>query len=114
MFCKYCGNEINEKAIVCPHCGVAVNNTVCPSCEQKTNVLAIVGLIMAFFMPIAGLVCSIIGYKKEREYTDNSKPMALAGIIISSIIMGIIFIILSIYFSLVVFLIGAFSSMKAF
>ena len=114
MFCKYCGNEINEKAIVCPNCGVAVNNTICHSSEQKTNVLAIVGLIMAYFMPIAGLICSIIGYKKAGEYSDNSKPMALAGIIISSIITGIIFIILSIYFSLVVFLIGAFSGMKAF
>ena len=114
MFCKYCGNEINEKAIVCPNCGVAVNNTICHSSEQKTNVLAIVGLIMAFFMPIAGLICSIIGYKKAEEYSDNSKPMALAGIIIRSIIMGIILIILSIYINLVVFLLGAFSGMKAF
>ena len=114
MFCKYCGNEINEKAIVCPNCGVVVNNTICHSSEQKTNVLAIVGLIMAFFMPIAGLICSIIGYKKAGEYSDNSKPMALAGITISSIIMGIILIILSIYINLVVFLLGAFSGMKAF
>lgn len=23
MFCKNCGQEIDDKAVVCPHCGVA-------------------------------------------------------------------------------------------
>lgn len=25
MFCKNCGKEIDDKAAVCPHCGVAQN-----------------------------------------------------------------------------------------
>lgn len=24
MFCQECGNELNDKAVVCPNCGVAV------------------------------------------------------------------------------------------
>ncbi len=27
VFCKNCGKEIDEKAIICPHCGVAQNST---------------------------------------------------------------------------------------
>ena len=66
MYCKNCGNEINEHAVVCIHCGCAVEQQQPRQTEPaKTNVLAIVGFVMAFFMPIAGLICSIIGYKKS-------------------------------------------------
>ena len=27
MFCKNCGQEIDDKAVVCPHCGVAQKST---------------------------------------------------------------------------------------
>ena len=50
MFCKNCGKEIDDRAVVCPNCGVQVG-TVAPA-ENKTNVLAIVGLIFALIMPI--------------------------------------------------------------
>ena len=26
MFCKYCGNEINDKASICIHCGCATGS----------------------------------------------------------------------------------------
>jgi len=26
MFCKYCGKEINENAIICEHCGTRVED----------------------------------------------------------------------------------------
>ena len=25
-FCRNCGNEIDDRSVVCPHCGVAQNN----------------------------------------------------------------------------------------
>ncbi|HIZ64142.1 MAG TPA: zinc ribbon domain-containing protein, partial [Firmicutes bacterium] len=46
MFCKNCGKEIDDKAIVCPYCGVQVQSL--PTQQNKTNTLAIVGFIFAF------------------------------------------------------------------
>lgn len=95
MYCSNCGNEIHENAVVCIHCGCAVKNTSTPqetaTPKQQYNVLAIVGFIMAFFMPLAGLICSIIGYKRaDRDFNGAQKGLALAGTIISAIALAII------------------------
>ena len=92
MFCKNCGQELNEQAVICPHCGVATDNyaktTAVP--EQK-NTLALVGFILSFFVSLAGLIVSIIAYKnaKKPEFNGDGKSFALAGIIISAVSMGI-------------------------
>ena len=89
MFCKNCGKEIDDRAVVCPNCGVQVG-TVAPA-ENKTNVLAIVGFIFAFIMPIVGLICSIIGRNKAPECGGNG--LATAGIVISVVWMVLVIII---------------------
>ncbi len=91
MFCKNCGKEIDDRAVVCPNCGVQVG-TVAPA-EKKTNVLAIVGFIFAFIMPIVGLICSIIGRNKAPECGGNGKGLATAGIVISVVWMVLVIII---------------------
>lgn len=91
MFCKNCGKEIDDRAVVCPNCGVQVG-TVAPA-ENKTNVLAIVGFIFAFIMPIVGLICSIIGRNKAPECGGNGKGLATAGIVISVVEMVLVIII---------------------
>ena len=93
MYCKNCGNEINEQAVVCIHCGCAVEQQKPQNTEpSKTNVLAIVGFIMSFFMPLAGLICSLIGFKNaDKEYNGNCKGLALAGTILSAISLAIVF-----------------------
>ena len=80
MFCKNCGKEIDDKAAFCVHCGVAVEQK---SENTETNVLAIVGFILSFFIALAGLICSILGYKRAPELGGKGKSLALAGIIIS-------------------------------
>lgn len=37
-FCKYCGNKIREKAIICPHCGCQVDE-LNHGAEQPTIVI---------------------------------------------------------------------------
>ncbi|MCD8371746.1 MAG: hypothetical protein LUD27_00390, partial [Clostridia bacterium] len=43
------------------------------------------GLGLSFFSGIAGLICSVIGYKKVCECGGKGKPFAIAGITISII-----------------------------
>lgn len=91
MYCKNCGSQISDNAVMCPNCGVPTDNMYTTGYVQKseTNVLALVGFILSFFVTIAGLVCSIIGYKRAGEFNGNGKGLALAGIIISSIELGV-------------------------
>ena len=85
MFCKNCGKEIDDKAAVCVHCGVAVTNET----SSRTNTLAIVGFVLSFLVPVAGLVCSILARGKCRESGEGGEGLARAGIIISSVELGL-------------------------
>ncbi len=86
MFCKNCGNQIDDNASVCIHCGAAVREIQTQQQQPaQSNTLAIVGFVFAFLMPLIGLICSIIGLKKSKELNDNGKGLAIAGIVISSI-----------------------------
>ncbi len=106
MFCHNCGKEIDDNAFVCPHCGVivgnkdAANGTNANSANTNatngtnaqttgSNTIATVGFVLSFFIAIAGLICSIIGYRNAPQYGGKGKGLALAGIIISAVSMAI-------------------------
>ena len=92
MFCKNCGKEIDDRAVVCPYCGVQVGGL--DTVQEKTNTLAIVGFILSFFIAIAGLICSIIALKRAPSFGGNGKGLATAGIVISivAIVIAVIYI----------------------
>lgn len=105
MFCKNCGREVDDNAIICPACGVLVGEI-----KKEKNVLALIGFILSFFVPLAGLICSIIARKKCREEHMDGESLALAGIIISAIelaisVIAIVFCI--IYFTVILSLISS-------
>ncbi len=143
MYCTNCGNEINDKAVVCIHCGAAVdkeyfgndnteNKTACSAqpaynnrpnqkfqpvyqaepAEQpkKENTIAIVGFIFAFLMPIVGIICSAIGYKRAKNENGEHKELALAGLIISIVETVIAVLAVLIYLFIVLFVVGVFGS----
>ena len=90
MFCKNCGTEIIDNAVICPHCGVQVANigaaaNISNACKDTSNPIAIVGFVLSFFICLAGLICSIVGYRKAKNEGLDNQGLALAGIIISSI-----------------------------
>lgn len=91
MFCKNCGKEIDDKAVICPHCGVAQANLAEPAEKKPVNGLGIAGFVISLLSmylsvyfciaSIVGLVLSTIGYAKRKNHSLNG--LALAGIIIS-------------------------------
>ncbi len=92
MFCKNCGNEINENAVACMSCGFAKGNgskfcancgkeinpgaAICTSCgaavqavganvvggEQKSKLVAV---LLAFFLGGIGIHDFYLGYNKN-------------------------------------------------
>lgn len=97
MYCKNCGREINDNAVVCPHCGVQVKAMSSSESKSGENTIAIVGFVFSFLIALVGLICSIIGYKKSVNEGAPYKGLALAGIIISVISMVLALIITIIY-----------------
>ena len=91
MFCKHCGKEIDDRAVVCIHCGVPTSDSFGKpaAAAPQTNTLALIGFILSFFISIAGLICSIMGYKNSKNMDGAGRGFALAGIIISAVSMGI-------------------------
>ncbi len=55
VFCKNCGKEIDGKAVICPHCGVAQNNT--PAVVDNGGFLY--GLL-GCCIPIVGLILFLV------------------------------------------------------
>ncbi len=89
MFCKNCGAEIDDKAVVCPKCGVAVKRE-----EEKRNVSALsivafcISILAAFvdfffLLTITGFVCSIIGVVRCKKLNQRLIGLGIAGIVIS-------------------------------
>ena len=99
-FCTNCGNELDDRAIMCPKCGIALTQTVANSGQTQSNGMAIAGFVLSFFIPLLGLIFSILGLKKSKE-TNTGKGLSTAGIIISCIIMVITLIMGIISFSAV-------------
>lgn len=79
MFCKYCGREIADLAVVCPYCGVPTQEYV-P--EEQKNPAATAGFVLAFFFNILSLILCIIGLKKSAELDGKGRSLAIAGIVL--------------------------------
>ena len=113
MFCKYCGSQLDDNSVVCPNCGAKLNAsnpeqnnqtnnppppTYSQPPQQKSgNTVAIVGFVLAFFIPLAGLICSIIGLRKANNENAGHKGLAIAGIIISIVVWIFNFIFSSVF-----------------
>ena len=116
MFCKHCGHEVNERALICPNCGIATDHyTVVAqpaASQQKFNGLALAGMICAIVgiiggdyllcLPsLVGLILSIVGMVKVKEY-NSGFGFALTGIIIGAISL-IIWLIVWVFLGMVWF-----------
>lgn len=75
MFCKNCGKEIDDRAVVCTGCGVPVKGNV--ASEEKSWSVA---LILALFLG---------GFGAHRFYTGHSGS-AVLQMVLSFTVIGLI------------------------
>lgn len=55
--------------------------------NNGTNGMAITGFVLAFFLPLIGLILSIVGLSQLKKKNQSGKGLAIAGIVISSVMM---------------------------
>ena len=61
MFCKTCGNELNDKAVICPKCGCAVNNSKI-GLKQITTTEDIKTAFNVLNYITIGLICLVVTF----------------------------------------------------
>ena len=76
-FCKNCGAQIDDKAVICPKCGVAQAGTIT---EPDTGNIG--WGVLGFFFPLIGLILYLI-WKDTRPLTAR---IAGKGALISVIV----------------------------
>ena len=110
MTCPRCGNNLAPGAAFCAVCGhsLATGGNAVPraAVEPRLSGIAIIGFVLAFVFPPAGLALSIIGRSEcnRSEGRLEGGGFALAGIAISIVMM--VLTLLMIVFVVAVF--GAF------
>ncbi|WP_051622793.1 SoxR reducing system RseC family protein [Mycoplasmopsis primatum] len=100
--CKKCNNDNSEESKFCSQCGINLSSES-TSAEQpqqevnlnESNYIAIVGLVLAFFIPILGLIFSCIGLSISKQTKGGAGGgQATAGIFISILMIIITFFLI--------------------
>ena len=93
MFCKNCGKEVNEKAVVCIHCGCAIEQ---PKIEKSNSTTGeektTIGIIMAIFLGLIGLVIGLLLYPSatvERDTFVKGWVKGFVAMLIISVVLAI-------------------------
>ena len=89
MFCKKCGKEIDEGAVVCPNCGWATDNLSASKTNQNDKPSAGFG-VLSFFFPIIGLILYLVWKDTTPLRAKSAGKGALIGVIVSAVI-GLIY-----------------------
>ena len=104
MFCKKCGKEIDDSAVICPNCGCATDNYAERKIVKKEKGSGLVGwsiasLVLAFITPLFGLVMGM-GFKPIAIKENNWKAakLCIAAICLSVLSLGVLFYVM--YFEL--------------
>ena len=106
MYCRKCGKEIDDEAVVCIGCGCAVEETKVnkEDNEPKTGM----GVLMGLFLGIIGLIIGLCLYKPD---TIARKTFMKAWGITFGICAAVSVIIYVVYFFIVLGLMGGMYSM---
>ena len=87
MYCKNCGNEIDDKAVICPNCGVATDNN-----QSSSNDTGSIGWgILGCCIPVVGLVLFLV---QRDTKPKNSKAAGIGALV--SVCIGILWYVLAI------------------
>jgi len=55
MFCKNCGKQIDDKAVICVHCGVPTSNQSSSSIQPEGTFDWLTTLLLCFFLGFLGI-----------------------------------------------------------
>ncbi len=88
MYCNNCGERIDDKAVVCPKCGVPVKN------KNLTNDAPSAGFaVLCFFIPLLGLILYLV-WKDEYPLKATSCGKGALISVIVSVFFGLFYVVI--------------------
>ena len=96
MYCKKCGKEIDDEAVVCPNCGCATENykqekSDLQAVEEKDSFSVAITMVGFFFM-VVGLILFLIWKNKMPLRAKSAGTGALIRVI-ADILLTIILVV---------------------
>ena len=82
-YCSHCGKEIVEDAVVCVHCGCAIEGVKKKDEDKKSPLWFLLG----FFIPIVGLILYCVW---KDEYPLRAKSVGKGALISALISVGLV------------------------
>ncbi len=85
-YCSYCGKEILDGAVYCPHCGshlYASNSVQEPQKNESSFKGGVVGFVLTFFFGLLGFIlCLLLGDEKcKKSATTTFIVTLILGVI---------------------------------
>ena len=78
MFCKKCGAQIDDNAVVCPNCGTATDNRPAATQDGKSAGFA----VLCFFFPVVGLILYLVWKDSLPLRAKSCGKGAIIGVIV--------------------------------
>ena len=94
MFCYNCGKELDEKAVVCPNCGVEQKKS--HSKDHEGALLCFLYGLLGFFIPAAGIVLYLVWSNDEANHHMIAAKSAAVGTLLA-VIVGLFVSVFSMY-----------------
>ena len=91
MYCSKCGKEINDEAIMCIHCGCAVENK--KSVTNQSDASNTGWAVLGFFIPLVGLILYLSNKETAPLKAKSAGKGALIGFCLS-IVFSIIYAVI--------------------
>lgn len=91
-FCINCGKEIDDRAVVCPGCGVPVAGAQQPYMNQQVSGArpddesSMLYALLGFFFPLIGLILFLVWNKEYPKRSKSCGKGALISIIVSVVV----------------------------
>lgn len=89
MYCKFCGQQIDDSAAFCPVCGKQLKESSAVVEDAPNLGMALLG----FFIPIVGLVMYFVLEKTEPLKAKSAGKGALISVIVSAVVTILILVI---------------------
>lgn len=96
MFCRKCGKELFDEAVVCPNCGCTTNNYATYTQKKSgkftaAKVFIIIGMVFQFFL-IFPIIVGAIALSKIDKATrmEDLSTMSIFVLLFCNLIAGII------------------------
>lgn len=96
MYCRKCGNIVDNTSLFCNNCGARLDDTSKPSAREDNSSFGFA--VLGFFIPIIGLVLFLIYEGTKPKRAKSAGTGALIGFI-CKIVLSIIIVILYVVFA---------------